>query len=739
MEQLIRGLEKNGQISLSDSSCEAELQELMKQIDIMVNRKKVDWERQSQVLETRLEVREQELTNARTCLDQKHREVGMLRQQLEGFERSHRAMVQKYEEQLNNFKSELYKLRNSYEKLEKHQMKQRRESYSAQNGESEETRLELNRLNRKLEEFRVKSREWDKQRFIYQSQMASLEGQRKALSEKCECIQQIQGHKDQWISRNATDLGESEIRNLKCRMKSAEETIRSDEATIEELKTTIENMTTNKKLYQEEKQHLLEEIKCYQRRCQNLESELSELKIELQSRDDLLQVGDMEQKQLRKELASVKGVITQTTNMNRTLETCSQKLATSSLVNNLKTELEHTLKQLQGKIKNETMLQSEVTRLKAGLDSSHKYSMQKNDELSKNEEELRRLQHEHTQGDREINRLRDSLYQMEQSQSSEIEGFRTEVSNLTAELHQRDITIATVREKAAHLERQLKIELEKEEQIFSESQVAMIQLQSLKVENKQMKEMVKMFEVKRPMRADEQVKELQNTYAASISKLEYENKRLQKDIGKLQAVLEMSSKASQEKYEAALRHTQQAVAEMKEHEDGRVKKLRQENQQQMSAMKGKLKETIQHYEEKIKVFQKDNPNHNNLEIFSPRFIEQENVESSLKRRPTSTEWSSDCGCFFHSTDLLSEQFPDVNMSGISLTSTHRDSFMSMPPTEMSDTTSVAERFLHEEEKRARELEKMLNSHIDELQHSSKCTVETYTEAKQGGHSAPSWR
>lgn len=57
------------------SPCEAELQELMEQIDIMVSNKKLDWERKMRALETRLDLRDQELANAQTCLDQKGQEV----------------------------------------------------------------------------------------------------------------------------------------------------------------------------------------------------------------------------------------------------------------------------------------------------------------------------------------------------------------------------------------------------------------------------------------------------------------------------------------------------------------------------------------------------------------------------------------------------------------------------------------------------------------------------------------
>lgn len=47
----------------------------MEQIDIMVNNKKLDWERKMRALETRLDLRDQELASAQTCLEQKGQEV----------------------------------------------------------------------------------------------------------------------------------------------------------------------------------------------------------------------------------------------------------------------------------------------------------------------------------------------------------------------------------------------------------------------------------------------------------------------------------------------------------------------------------------------------------------------------------------------------------------------------------------------------------------------------------------
>ncbi|XP_072332050.1 centrosomal protein of 63 kDa-like [Scyliorhinus torazame] len=309
-------------------------------------------------------------------------------------------------------------------------------------------------------------------------------------------------------------------------------------------------------------------------------------------------------------------------------------------------------------------------------------------------------------------------------------GIRTKVSNLTTELDQKEITIATATEKTANLEKQLKTELEKREQILAEYWVAMDQLGPLELENKQLKKMLQILEGKRAMIEDNQVKELQNAYVASVNKLAYDNKQLQKDLVKLRAELEISSKASQEKYEAALRHTQQVVAEMKGHEDRRVKKLRQENEQQMSTMQTKLDETTRHYEGKIKNLQKGYSIQNNLRGSAPEFAGTACKEFSLERKPTTTELSADNSySYWHSNDIASEPFTDVNRPNISLTSIHpQESFLLPKSKEMSDTSSLTEHFLEEEEERARVLEELLNSHIDELQTDSKHTIKMYAGA-----------
>lgn len=52
---------------------------------------------------------------------------------------------------------------------------------------------------------------------------------------------------------------------------------------------------------------------------------------------------------------------------------------------------------------------------------------------------------------------------MEQSHSGELEGMKQEVSQLTRELHQRDITIASANSSSLNLDQQLRLEIEKAE------------------------------------------------------------------------------------------------------------------------------------------------------------------------------------------------------------------------------------------------------------------------------------
>uniref|UniRef100_A0A672TQU0 CEP63/Deup1 CEP152 binding coiled coil domain-containing protein n=1 Tax=Strigops habroptila TaxID=2489341 RepID=A0A672TQU0_STRHB len=77
------------------------------------------------------------------------------------------------------------------------------------------------------------------------------------------------------------------------------------------------------------------------------------------------------------------------------------------------------------------------------------------------------------------------VYREEQSHRSEQERTKTEISDLTEELHQKEITIATIMEKASLLERQLKMELEIKDKLLAKQQVCKQAKPSIDSPNKQ--------------------------------------------------------------------------------------------------------------------------------------------------------------------------------------------------------------------------------------------------------------
>ncbi|XP_043435888.1 deuterosome assembly protein 1 isoform X2 [Prionailurus bengalensis] len=300
-------MENQANNTMGASPCEAELQELMEQIDIMVSNKKLDWERKMRALETRLDLRDQELANAQTCLDQKGQEVGLLRQKLDSLEKCNLAMTQNYEGQLQTLKAQFSKLTNSFEKLRLHQMKQSKVRRKELLHPREEIPFELSNLNQKLEEFRAKSREWDKQEILYQTHLVSLDAQQKLLSEKCNQFQkQAQSYQTQLNGKKqCIEDGSSEVPQLMCEPDHSCEASERDEFIIEKLKSAVSEIALSRNKLQDENQKLLQELKMYQRQCQAMEAGLSEVKSELQSRDDLLRIIEMERLQLHRELLKI--------------------------------------------------------------------------------------------------------------------------------------------------------------------------------------------------------------------------------------------------------------------------------------------------------------------------------------------------------------------------------------------------------------------------------------------------
>ncbi|XP_043348599.1 centrosomal protein of 63 kDa isoform X8 [Dermochelys coriacea] len=690
MEALLERMQRQGHGGRGFlTSCEAELQELMKQIDIMVAHKKSEWEGQTQALETCLEIRDQELSSVRTLLDEKHKEVGRLRQQLEHTEQVQQGTVVEYEQQLKKFQEELGRLKRSYEKLQKKQLKEAREGPKSHGDDQSE----VSRLTKKIEEFRQKSLDWEKQRLLYQQQVASLEAQRKALTEQSELIQQTQLTNRKQVLESVQLASQSEIQHLTSKLERANDTICANELEVERLNMRVDDLTGANQKILEDHQRVQEELGHSKKMLEVLQEEKFELRVTLQSQEDFIKSSKMHQEQLQKELASITETLHSKELLIRSLEEHLREKQLSQAF----PELEHVLLQLDLAQKNEKNLQSEVARLEGSLGAINARCVQLSKELTEKCKELRVTEEHHCLAKAEIKKLKEQLSQAEQTHSSELEGMKKEISQLTQVLHQRDIAIASASGSTSDMEQRMRMEIERAERKAVEHRAK-----------------------------DVPVTDIQESYTTALNKLESENQQLQKDLAETRAKLELSTQVCWDKYESIMQQMQSKVTEIKDTECRRTQELQHKHEEERRKLQARLEKTIQYYKGEIQNLK----THHVLPGMGAVSGTSGGSNPHVSRSSSKESLSSD---LLPGTDPLppvldgKQDFTD-DASRKSVSSQRRE-LVPLCPLPTAPIGSIAARFLEEEEVRSQRILERLDAHIEELKRESERTVKQFTHPK----------
>ncbi|KAM6258381.1 centrosomal protein of 63 kDa [Porphyrio hochstetteri] len=695
MEALLEGMQRNGQGSGGFlTSCEAELQELMKQIDIMVAHKKSEWEGQMQALETCLSVRDQELSSARAALQEKHKEVGVLRRKVEETEKAKQDMVREYEQQLTKFQEELSRLRRSYEKLQKKERRGTREEANKRQGEDQ---FEMSRLTRKLEEFRQKSLDWEKQRLLYQQQVASLEAQRKALAEQSELIQtQLANRKH--ILESVELASRSEIQHLTSKLERANDAICTNELEVERLNMRVDDLTENNRLILEDQQRVQEELRQSQKMLEVLQDEKMELRATLQSQEDFIDSTKLHHERLEKELARVTETLRTKELLIRVLEERLQEKHLSS------PGLERLLLQLDVAQQKEQHLQAEVTHLENSLVSSNERCVQLSEELQDNVQELQAVEEQHSEAKAEIKKLKEQLSQAEQTHSSELEGMKREISRLTQELHQRDITIASASGSASDLEQRLRAEIERAERKAVEHRVILVQLETLRLENRHLSEMLEKTECSVPEGKGVTLRALAEDYTAELNALQSENLQLQKELAEARAKLELTRQLCQREPQGTAQQTQDGQPEPGDAQSRTAGDTQHEPEEQAEGIHHELDGTIQHH--KGEPQRTVTPETGELPTLS-------NGRNPVESLALGTSLGTDP--LLHVLDGNKDFADDTSQQPIP--KDQREALpLSLLPT--ASLGSIAARYLEEEELRSHRILECLNAHIEELKKES---------------------
>ncbi|KAM6096153.1 deuterosome assembly protein 1 [Chlamydotis macqueenii] len=640
------------------SPCEAGLQKLVHQIDIMVNSKQVEWERKMKALEAKMDIQDQELASAQSKLDQKGQEVGLLRQKLEDLQKTKYEMAHNYETQLQALKFQFSKLTHSYEKLQSHQLKQKKVEREKCE-ESLETPSELRNLYKKLKEIKAKLREWDKKGTICQNYLVYLDAQQKLLSQKCNLFQgQTQNCKFQISNKKqnqeeVTTYGQPESEK--------------DELIIEKLKATVNEIAVNKNKLEDENLKLREDLKMYQNQCQNMEANFSEMRNELQSRDALWRRIQLECQQLHTELLKIR-----------------------------------EYKDMQEvKIKH----QSSCVQLTEQLENKKAASLL----LAQSQERQRE----------ELNKIRNRVYREEQSHRSEQERMKTEISDLTEELHQKEITIATIMEKAGLLERQLKMELEIKDKLLAKQQLSDFRYKVIKSENTLLKEMVENQECKSCTSTDLSNEEHGNS-TASVHKLTHENVRLQNSLVKLQNDIETSILDCMDTY-GETEHSYQSHSKTQEKEERTFQKENVwEMERQQTAM---FTASGYHRNCSPALYGQGNPTGSK----SDRALSSHTLHRGLEKK---IDYGSPSPLMEHP---LGFGGPEKDRTGSLLSPAYNAEEIKLSTSPEMSILATTEKFLQEEEKHTKEFEERLNLHLEELQRHSENTLKKYTRIQQSRH------
>uniref|UniRef100_A0A3P9KN21 Uncharacterized protein n=1 Tax=Oryzias latipes TaxID=8090 RepID=A0A3P9KN21_ORYLA len=376
------------------SACEPELQELMRQIDLMISHQKREWEAEVRALDLRLKSTEEELLASRATIERRELEIGLLHKQLEDVQVCPQDLVSKYEQQLQKVSEELDKLKRSYHKLQRKQLRQT--SGGASRDLSQEN--PQHPLDR------------EQQRDQHQSQLTEMEALNRSLAQELLQMKAQPASRQHWQCCVELQRLQAELRRP-----PPGPPPRTPDA-VGQPESPGQNLREQQLSEEQEDLHIQESF--VQRENQRLQNEAAKLNQMLRAKDQVI----------------------------RSLEDCLSAQGLAG-VENLRGDLEKSAVQLQCSRACEAHLKAELKRTRERLEAVGRGRANR----SETEQEVASLKAQVDSSVAEMKKLREELELARQTHAAEVEGMRAEVAKMTGELHQRDLRIATLSGERAEL------------------------------------------------------------------------------------------------------------------------------------------------------------------------------------------------------------------------------------------------------------------------------------------------
>lgn len=169
------------------NSCEQELQELVRQIDVMVKSRESQLRQHTRRIQKQMEAKTKECLQQKMTIDENLKKIMTLHGQLDDAVKEKQDVVLKYETQLSGLKTEASRLRNEHERLHKKYQRKMRDVEKRGKTTSEqdlEKDNEIKRITNRLMETEQQNQNYELKNQELLSQMENLDRTCKELSGK---------------------------------------------------------------------------------------------------------------------------------------------------------------------------------------------------------------------------------------------------------------------------------------------------------------------------------------------------------------------------------------------------------------------------------------------------------------------------------------------------------------------------------------------------------------------------
>ncbi|XP_072032824.1 centrosomal protein of 63 kDa-like [Amphiura filiformis] len=751
------------------SSCETELQELLHQIDIMMSNKHKEWETETETLKLQCQAREHQVVSQRTKLEASQRQVAELNDQIGGTSKAQRQLVTDYEQQLSQLRNQLSNLQKDYERVQKRHSKQASNAEKARDQtvvELQETQLQLKMARNQLMEYEGKVRDWEVQRRAHRQQVEAVESQRTTMAEKYELMQQQSlGYQEQ-LSKRRQMLEQCEL-NYKSRLTHvegqlarAQDTLNGKNATIQDLEERLQNSSSGKMRAEEEYSRQDKQLQILERTNRDLEDRLSQLQVELQSRDDLVAATEQDIRRNNQAISDLEDSLAMKDNIIRNLEE-SNRGGEAVMIAQMKQQLVDLQSEALQLRQNELHWKDEVDRLQRRLDDSHIECASLNTELAHKISELRHMEGTELQQLAEnLIKARGQQQEVEERHQAEMIGMKKEIAALTTDLHERDGTIASLSEELSAVERELDLVNKHKERQEDELKLTNAQLEALQLEHQNLREMraLDVSSTSRDLQQAEiqlqELHQLHKQHVQSSKTLEAENENLRRDLSGIQQQMR-STKHSASPRVASPRasleghHSMDSILSQSSARDRKFEEMESAHRKEMDRLQERLDSTVKRYENEIgRLIDEQDRLRTNLrdKYHAIKRLQAENdamggfvssAESIAKSPPSKSVNSS----FSSSRSLgnirspASRQLFNSSVNGhpaVRQSHSFPELFLSPAQSMLSENerpnsrASITANFVAEDKRRRQQLEQLLDSRLNDLEQRTTETLQRHT-------------